>query len=386
MKKFFTLFAVAMMAVCANAQVAWTVEKGKTYEVGTKLYEDSYATITTSLAAGSAVTFADEDSNPTPKTINGVTFEAYVACRVENLPSAANNWEGEAGAGIAVKISAKKNTDIEIYARYGATKTITLVDATSMSSESTINVSKEEDNDNILVVEKAQLQAGHNYVLCMRGGTMGLCGINVKEGTYVAPTSNIYANASAAVVDGFSTMTYGDGAKVALVGNSTKSYSNGSGITIGGKKYTTTKVSNGAQNMFFAPEGKFITKATIWSYVNKDAATDRDCYWKEVNGQAYSLDGADGSVITTIMGSYKNLETPDNYTYELGGISGFTFTNTGEQACFVIEVEYGAEGPANAIKNVNAAVQTQVVKVVENGQLVIKSAKGTFNVAGAQIK
>lgn len=40
----------------------------------------------------------------------------------------------------------------------------------------------------------------------------------------------------------------------------------------------------------------------------------------------------------------------------------------------------------DAIKNVNAAAAAKTVKAIENGQLVIKSAKGTFNVAGAQMK
>lgn len=382
MKKIFTLIAATMMAVCANAQIAWSVEKGKSYEVGTEIYKDSYATINTSLANRSAVTFADEDQNPTPKTINGVTFDAYVACRVDNVPSAANNWEGEAGDGIAVKIAATKNTDIEIYARYGSTKAITLVDVTDKANVATKNTFEAEDGDNILVVAVAQLQKDHSYVLCMKGGTMGLCGINVKEGTYVAPTFNIYANAGASTVDGFSTMVYGDGAKVALTGNATKAYSSASSITFDGSKYTSTKVSNGATNTFYAPEGKYVKAVDIISYVNKDAATDRDCFWKEVNGVTYSLDGAEGTVQTTIMKCYKGAD-PDVYTYDLGGVSSFTFTNTGEQACFILKVTYGE---AAGINNVTTTSAAKVVKAIENGQLVIKSAKGTYSVAGAQIK
>ncbi len=43
-------------------------------------------------------------------------------------------------------------------------------------------------------------------------------------------------------------------------------------------------------------------------------------------------------------------------------------------------------GGSTAIKNVNAASSAKTVKAIENGQLVIKSAKGTFNAAGAQMK
>lgn len=383
MKKIFTLIAAAMMAVCANAQIAWSVQEGDSYAVGTELYKDSYATITTSLAAGSAVTFADEAQNPTPKTINGKTFKAYVKCRVENLPAAGNNWEGEAGDGIAVKITATKNADIEIYARYGNTKAITLADATAQTSVATKNTFEEADgSDNLLVVATAQLQKDHTYVLCMRGGTMGLCGINVKEGTYVAPTFNIYANAGASTVDGFSTMVYGDGAKVALTGNAGKAYSGGSSITLDGSKYTSTKVSNGATNTFYAPEGKYVTTVDIVSYVNVDKQ-NRAAYWKEVNGVNYSLDGAEGTTQTTEMMCFKDGANPNVCTYEIGGLPSFTFTNTGEQLCFILKVTYGE--PAG-IKNVTTVSAAKVVKAIENGQLVIKAANGKFNVAGARVK
>lgn len=385
MKKIFTLIAMAAMTLAASAQTLnWQVTSSTSLAAGDKLVDNGYATATAALNSSevAATQFADEDGNPTPKTINSVTFKYYVPTRVTDLPAAANNYQGtEAEGSIAVNIVAKQNTDVQIYARIGSTKTITLYDATEKANVATKNSFEVTDYDNVLVVAVGQLQKDHNYVLCMRGGTMGLCALNFVEGTYVAPSSTIYQNATAATVEGFSTITYGDGAKLVL-NNSAKAWSSGSSITIDGSKYTSIKVSNGAQNTFVAPEGKYVTSVKIWSYVNKDAATERPCFWKEVNGVQYSLDGAEGTVQTTVMECYKGTNF-DSYTYDLGGVSSFTFTNTGEQACFVLDVTYGE---ASGINNVTSAAAAKVVKTIENGQLVIKNAKGTFNVAGAQVK
>lgn len=383
MKKFFTLIATAFVALAANAQISWSVEKGATYDDDQRIVNNDYATIRT-IGTTNANVFADEAENPTPKTINGVTFPAYVKVRVENLPNKDNSWAAETSDGcIAIKVIAKKNTDLEIYARYGATKSITVTDITAQGTVATKNSYEQADADNLLAVAVAQLQAEHTYVVSMKGGTMGLCGLNTAEGTYVAPSNFFYANTSASTVDGFSTMVYGDGAKVALVGNSGKSYSNGSDITINGSKYKTTKVSNGAQNKFIAPEGKAVCKAVIWSYVNKDDKTERPCFWQEINGIKYALEAAEGVEATTEMTSYKDMANPDAYEYDLPNVKEFTFTNTGEQACFVLEVTYA--DPAG-ITNVTTAAPAKVIKTIENGQLVIKTAKGTFSVAGAQMK
>ncbi len=58
---------------------------------------------------------------------------------------------------------------------------------------------------------------------------------------------------------------------------------------------------------------------------------------------------------------------------------------TGGMRVFAVSINQMPEAPT-AIKNVNAATSAKTVKAIENGQLVIKSAKGTFNAAGAQMK
>lgn len=145
-------------------------------------------------------------------------------------------------------------------------------------------------------------------------------------------TEVIYANAEASVnAIGYSQITYPDGARLVLL-NKAKAWSSASSIKVSGQNYTSIKLSNGAQNIFLAPEGKLINKVTIYSYVNADSG---DAYWKEVNNTSYSA--GDG-----LMTSFKNGSNPDVNTYELGDVRSFTFTNGGKQLCFVLKVSYVA--------------------------------------------
>ena len=171
-------------------------------------------------------------------------------------------------------------------------------------------------------------------------------------------------------------MTYSDGAKVVLNGNKSKAYANGSSIKINGKNYTTTKVSNGAQNTFYAPAGKKVYTFTLYSYVNKEG---RIPYWKEINGETYTEETAN------IMQSYKNFDNPDVNTYTFkDGVESLTFTNAGEQVCFVIEADYSAV--ATGITSANETVSAPINKVIENGRITILRNNTKYSVAGTILK
>jgi hypothetical protein len=132
------------------------------------------------------------------------------------------------------------------------------------------------------------------------------------------------------------TITFADGAKIQITGNPDKTISKGNKITIDGTEYVSMKVSNGAENTFTAPEGKKVSKATFYSYVNKDAQTDRPAFWKEVAGVTYTVDEC-GELMC-----FKDGANPDVRSYTLPEAAGsFTFTNSGEQLCYVLVVEFG---------------------------------------------
>lgn len=378
MKKIFTLIAAAVLAVSANAQ-DWTC--GNIYLAdGTTLVDNDYATVTTANNTTSGTLIEDEGGNPAPVTYFDKTFTHYLGVRVTDAPSAANPTGTAHESNVAIVVNAKKNTDMTLYYKVGATKSIDCYDQASKEAVSIVQEASNPGDDYLFCKGVYKFQEGHTYTIYAKGGTIQLHALGFGEGTYVAPTAKYYANAAASTVDGFSTMVYGDGAKIALTGNATKTYSSASSITIGNSKYTSTKVSNGAQNTFYAPEGKKIYAFTLYSVINKDAAA-RTTFWKEVNGVTYDV--ADGSAKE--MTSFKDGANPDVNTYVFpGGLSEVTFTNTGEQVMFVIEADFSPTGVASVATD-NAAA-AKAVKVAKNGSIVIVKGDAEYSVAGAQMK
>lgn len=378
MKKIFTLIAAVAVALSANA-LDFKVTAADIAE-GATLVDNEYVTVTTANNTVTPTVIANEDGTPTPATYAGETFPCYVGVRVTDAPSAANPTGTVHDVNVALVFVAKQNTDVTLYYRIGTTKSIDCYDQTTGAAESIVQTATNPGEDYLFCTGVYKFQAGHTYTVYAKGGTVQFHGLTAAEGTYVAPTNHFYANAAAATVEGFSTMTYGDGAKVALTGNATKSYGGALGITINGKKYTTTKVSNGAQNTFYAPAGKKVYVFTLYSYVNKDAVA-RTPYWKEVGGVAYDETSA------KIMQSYKaDLANPDVNTYVFPeGLSEVTFTNTGEQVCFVIEANYDATAVAGVEASVEAA-PAKAVKAVKGGRIVIIRADAEYSVSGAQLK
>ena len=379
MKKIFTLIAAVAVALSANA-LDFKVTAADIAE-GATLVDNDYVTVTTANNTATPTVIANEDGDPTPATYAGETLPCYVGVRVTDAPSAANPTGTVHDVNVALAFVAKQNTDVTLYYRIGATKSIDCYDQTTGASESIVQTATNPGDDYLYCTGVYKFQAGHTYTVYAKGGTVQFHGLTAAVGTYVAPTNHFYANAAAATVEGFSTMTYGDGAKVALTGNAGKSYGGASGITIDGKKYTSTKGSNNAQNTFYAPEGKKVYVFTLYSYVNKDAATNRPPYWKEVGGVAYDETSA------KIMQCYRtDITTPDVNTYVFPeGLSEVTFTNTGEQACFVIEANYDATAVAGVEASVEAA-PAKALKAVKGGRIVIIRADAEYSVSGAQLK
>lgn len=377
MKKIFTLIATVAVALSAHA-LDYKVTAAE-IAAGSTLVDNDYITVTTANNTVTPTIIKDEDDQVSPVTYAGETFNCYVAVRTTDAPTVANPTATAFDNAVALVINAKQNTDVTLYYKVGATKSIDCFDQNTGSSVSIEQNATNPGDDYLFCTGVYKFQAGHTYTVWAKGGTIQFHGLSAAAGTYVAPTAFVYANAAAAKVDGFSTIKYADGSKLVLIGNSGKDFGAGSNVSVNGKTYKGTKVSNGAQNQFVCPEGKKAYSVTIYSVVNKDAATDRPCYWKEVNGVEYAEADA------KIMESYKDNNNPDVNTYDLGGVSEFTFTNTGEQNYFVLEVSYD---PASGVAGVAEAAEASngVVKAVKNGQIVIVKNGAEYTVSGAQIK
>ena len=139
------------------------------------------------------------------------------------------------------------------------------------------------------------------------------------------------------------------------------------------------KVSNGAENTLTLPEGKVVSGIKFYSYVNGDMVEEKPSYWKEVAGVTFESVEQAGGIFT----SYLDLDNPDVLEYEFNGKANkVTFTNTGVQCCYVIEV------------NIETGEPTEVTEVtVKGGPTEVKNVKAaaaqktgvTYNLAGLQV-
>lgn len=130
-------------------------------------------------------------------------------------------------------------------------------------------------------------------------------------------------------------VTLADGSTLTITGNDSKTISAGMNITVNGNIQKSMKLSNGAQNTFVAPQGKLVKKVTFYSYINKlSEDTERTSFWGEIDGTQYTVDDA------KIMKSYKDGENPDIISFDINRKSKFTFTNSGDQLAFVMEMTY----------------------------------------------
>ena len=160
------------------------------------------------------------------------------------------------------------------------------------------------------------------------------CVVTVKK--YERPVIYDFS-AELTEINDHSAIIFSDGAKFVLTGKNVStdgkifSVSPVGDITIDGKNYEPIKLSNGAENVFYAPANETISSVTIYSFVNADSG---DAYWKQVGTNTYN------SSTATIMKSFKDADSPDVQTFELDGVSSFVLKNTGKQPCIVLKVIY----------------------------------------------
>lgn len=191
MKKFFTLIAMALMAVSANAQ-EWrptteapaagvSIIKGDLLKVNT-VFETTCGAI------------QDEGGNPSPQTFAGKTFDTYMQIRVDAAPTAAVPEGTDKGGSTPLVITAKKNVDITIYYRRqnvdGAApendgKDMKLIDQAApttlivAASYETFGIDADYSN----AKKVFNLEEGKTYTLWARGTTGRLYGIDFQEGS-----------------------------------------------------------------------------------------------------------------------------------------------------------------------------------------------------------
>lgn len=143
--------------------------------------------------------------------------------------------------------------------------------------------------------------------------------------------------------------------------------------------------SNGATTTLKLPEGKKAVRLTLYSYINAAATGARVCAWREVNGQDWPADEVPMGAFTS---ESDYLNTPDVRTYLIDGKNEVTFTNTGEQLCFVAVVDIATDATTipviTGITNVKAAAENAAAYNLA-GQKVGKDYKGVVIVNGKKL-
>ena len=184
--------------------------------------------------------------------------------------------------------------------------------------------------------------------------------------------------------DDHSCFTFSDNACIIMTGKTVsgdkKEYALANPITYNDKSdaYYGIKVSNGAQNKFVAPAGKYVSSVKIVSYINKGTRTT---FWREVGGQKFATESTDaeGKVVFTptadaqIHSSHSGA-TPDVCTFNIGGKPEFTFTNTGEQVVFILDVTYGQSSGISSVNTDRPSASDATFNIM--GQRVADNAKG----------
>ncbi|MCQ2220999.1 MAG: chitobiase/beta-hexosaminidase C-terminal domain-containing protein [Prevotella sp.] len=117
---------------------------------------------------------------------------------------------------------------------------------------------------------------------------------------------------------------------------------------------------------------------TLNAEEDESVTSDRKIY-VNVSGTTYGNDDITNGDVANLDG-YQNVI---KFGLKKGSYYFAKYSGTGNILLSSIKI---TPAEADGIKNVTTTSAAKVVKAIENGQLVIKSAKGTFNVAGAQMK
>jgi autotransporter-associated beta strand protein len=139
---------------------------------------------------------------------------------------------------------------------------------------------------------------------------------------------------------------------------------------VGGR--TGIVVSNGAQNSIILPENGRATKLILYSVTNNNASS-RTTYWKEVAGVEYT------ESTTTVLDLNATRDNPNAVEFTLNNVPDkFTFTNTGEQQCVIVYIEYHFGG-ATGIQAVSAnGTPLRIEYYTLSGERIATPGKGIY--------
>ena len=379
MKKFFTLIAAAFMAVGANAQTTISL-KGLTtgaFTFDANYYETSKKTVDEVECA----TFTYKGGGKLSDlelTGKNVKFSYKNSSKKSDFFILAADYFTLGGKGTKVTVSnVKKGQKVtfKVAAKAdGSTPSFAISNAILESGDATTLTKKNEFLDLTYVVvadgDVALSEDSKGYNIESITIAEGTGEVSIPDGTYFIS----FDGQEAANV-----LEYAEGFKLQITGNTGKTIGGGNTITIGGKPYKSMKVSNGAENTLTLPAGKVASGIKFYSYVNGAKNDEKPSYWKEVAGVTFeSAEQAGG-----IFASYSDAANPDVIEYAFDGkANAITFTNTGVQCCYVIEVNIETAEPTSVTTVTVKSTTTGITSVQNNG---VSENGAIFNLAGQKV-
>ena len=410
MKKIFTLIAMAAMAIGASAQGEWRPSE-EAPAAGMAIIKDNLVKVNTVFETTCGA-LKDDDGNAKPAEFNGKTFNTFMQIRVNAAPTATAPEGTSQDGSTSLVIQAKENVDITVYYRRQADnkdgnftenngKDIKLVDQTAVGTliKSASYASEKIDDNYGYITRVFNLEKDKTYTLWAKGTTGQLYGIDwtagsgagggeeetIEDGTYfisykVEPSlSNLTLEGMTDTGTANNVATWDNGFSIMIM-RSDKGMSAGSDITIDGSAYKSIKVSNGAQNTLTLPEGKVAKGITFYSYVNSEKDGWENSYWKEVAGIENEA---------STMTSQKDGANPDmrEFTFPEGTqLNKITFTNKGQQLCYVIKIDIITGSETTGIQSVkNETINLNAPMFNLAGQKVAEGYKGVVIQNGRKV-
>jgi hypothetical protein len=140
----------------------------------------------------------------------------------------------------------------------------------------------------------------------------------------------------------------------------------------------TQPASLSVHDTIFLPDGAKATKITLYSVTGTNSSS-RTSYWKEVAGQAYTPE------TTTVLDLNADRSAPNAVSFTLPNVEKqLTFTNTGEQQCIIIYLEYHYGGDT-LMGDVNSDQKVDVEDVVGIVNQILGEPAANFNPATADL-
>lgn len=380
MKKIFTLISMFALALCAQAQT--TISLGGLtnddftfnatyYEASSKTVDDEVCPTFTYKGGG--------EYSAIELTGKNVSFNYKNSSKKSDFFIMASNYFTVGGKGAQVIVSGLQKGNkvtFRVAAKAdGSTPVFGIKNAIHDSGDASTLTVKNEFIDLVYVVT-----ADGDVTLSESEKGFNIASVTVDDGTGpVVIPDGTYLISFDGQTEAANLLEYPEGFTLQITGNLEKTISKGGNLVIDEKTYQSMKVSNGAENTLTLPDGKVVSGVKFYSYVNGAKNDEKPSYWKEIAGVTFeSIEQAGG-----VFESYQDLNNPDVREYEFNGKANkITFTNTGVQCCYVIEV------------NIETGEPTEVTEVtVKGGSTGVKVVKAaapqqngvTYNLAGMQV-